>query len=108
METISEKKNALMARTEAWARVEHAGKPTPTRKDVLAEAARHFKAKEDCVIIDKIFSEAGKGASRVKVLVYGKPEAIPKAKSDAMKIRMGLMKNAEPSKPAAEAKKEAG
>jgi len=92
MEVISQKKNPLMSREEAWVCLEHAGKPTPPRAEIIAEAAKHFKAKEDCVIIDKIFSETGKAASRVKVLVYPKAEAVPKDKMEKMKIRMGLVK----------------
>jgi ribosomal protein S24E len=91
MEVINQKKNPLMNREEAWILIDHAGKATPPRKDMITEVAKHFKAKEDEVIIDKIFSEVGKAASRVKVLVYPKADAIPKAKLDKMKIRMGLM-----------------
>jgi len=92
MEVINQKKNPLMNREEAWIRIDHSGKPTPPRKDIIADVAKQFKAKEDCVIVDKIFSEAGIAASRVKVLVYPKSDAVPKAKMDKMKIRMGLMK----------------
>lgn len=91
MEVFSQKKNSLMRREEAWIRLDHAGKPTPPRKDIIADIAKHFKAKEDSVIVDKIFSEFGKPSSRVKVLVYSKAEEIPKAKLEKMKIRMGLM-----------------
>ncbi len=92
MEVISQKKNPLMSREEAWVRIAHAGKPTPPRKDIIADVAKQFKAKEDCVIVDKIFSESGIAASKVKVLVYPKADAVPKAKLEKMKIRMGLMK----------------
>ena len=92
MEIISEKDNKLMGRKEAWLMLEHEGKPTPPRKDILADVAKHFKAKEDCVIVDKIFSEAGRAASRIKVLVYPRADAVPKAKRDKMEIRMGLKK----------------
>jgi ribosomal protein S24E len=92
MEIINQKKNALMNREEAWVMIDHGGKPTPPRKEIIADVAKQFKAKEDCVIVDKIFSETGKPASRVKVLVYPKADAVPKAKLDKMQIRMGLKK----------------
>gem|GEM_PF-823655 len=92
MEVISQKKNPLMGREEAWVCLEHAGKPTPPRAEMIAEVAKHFNSKEDRVIIDKIFSETGKAASRVKVLVYPKSDAVPKDKLEKMKVRMGLVK----------------
>ena len=98
MEVISQKKNPVMKREEAWVRIDHAGKPTPPRKDIIADVAKQFKAKDDCVIVDKIFSETGMGASRVKVLVYPKADAVPKAKMEKMKIRMKLLKKGESDK----------
>jgi len=95
MEIINQKKNALMNREEAWVMIDHGGRPTPPRKDIIADVARQFKAKEDCVIVDKIFSETGRPASRVKVLVYAKADAVPKAKLEKMQIRMGLKKKDE-------------
>jgi ribosomal protein S24E len=112
METISEKENKLMNRKEAWVRIDHEGKPTPPRKDILAEIAREFKAKEDAIIVDKIFSETGMAASKVKVFVYSSAKDVPKDKLERMKIRMKLAKKgekeAEKGKPAAEPKPEGG
>lgn len=112
MEVITEKKNPIMNRDEAWIRIDHSGKPTPPRKDIIADVAKHFKAKEDCIIVDKIFSETGQAASKIKVLVYTKADAVPKDKLNKMKIRMKLMKkdgseqSSQAVKPADEAKKE--
>jgi ribosomal protein S24E len=100
MDVISENKNPLMNRDEAWIRIDHGGKPTPHRKDIITEVAKHFKAKEDCVIVDKIFSETGQAASKIKVLVYPKADAVPKDKLNKMKIRMKLMKKEDLKKPA--------
>jgi ribosomal protein S24E len=110
IETETKKENPLMKREEAWIKVEHEGKPTPPRREILAEVAKHIKAKEDCVIIDKIFTEAGRGASKVRVLVYPKADAVPKAKLEKMKSRMEKKsKAAQAAQPAeAGAKKEEG
>ena len=101
MEIISKKKNLLMGREEAWIRVEHLGKSTPTRKELIADAAKLFKSQDDCVIVDKIFTESGIASSKAKILIYGKAADVPKAKSDKMKIRMKLMKKGEEAPAAA-------
>ncbi|RLI96412.1 MAG: hypothetical protein DRO99_04485 [Candidatus Aenigmatarchaeota archaeon] len=98
MKVLSQKTNPLMKREEAWMEVDHDGKPTPTRKELIANAAKHFKAKEDQVIISKVFSEKGKASSRVKVHVYKKAEDVPKASVNAMKLRMGLLKKGDDGK----------
>jgi ribosomal protein S24E len=91
-EILEQKKNELINRTEAWVGIEHAGMATPGRKEMLPEIAAVLKAKEDHIIIDKIFSDKGRAFSRVKVLAYSKKEDIPPGKLDRMQIRMGLKK----------------
>ena len=59
--------------------------------------SKHFKVKEDVVIVDKIFSDAGKASSKVKVLVYSKAEEIPKEKLEKMQIKLGLKKGEDAS-----------
>lgn len=55
-EIIDKKENALLKRQEVLVKVDHEGKATPTRKELLSEMAKNLKAKEDLIIIDKIFS----------------------------------------------------
>ncbi len=99
----SHKKNPLLKREEAWIVLEHEGKATPKRADIIEEAAKAMKADRELVIIDKIFSREGKAASSTRVFVYARKEDIPAAKAEKMKIRMGLAKkekaaSAEPAK----------
>ena len=96
----SHKKNPLLKREEAWIVVEHQGKPTPTRAQLIDEAAKAMKSDKDLVIVDKIFSNAGKAESRARVFAYSKKEDMPKEKIERMKRRMGLAKAKEPSAPA--------
>jgi ribosomal protein S24E len=75
---ISEKENHLMKRKDYWLSVEHDGKETPCRHDLLPEVVRKLHATEGTVVICKIFSERGRGASRVKVQVYADAKHLPK------------------------------
>jgi len=84
----SQKRNELLNREECWISLEHAGKPTPKRAELIKVVAKELKKPEDCIIIDKIFSEFGKSASRLKVQVYDKKENVPQKKTEKMKIRI--------------------
>lgn len=88
----SHKKNPLLKREEAWIVLEHEGKATPKRADMIDEAANVMKADKELIIIDKIFSREGKAASMARVLVYEKKELIPAAKAEKMKRRLGIAK----------------
>lgn len=86
------RKNPLLRREEAWIVIEHEGKATPKRADIIEEAAKAMKADRELLIIDKIFSREGKAASSARVFVYAKKEDIPAVKAEKMKRRMGLVK----------------
>ena len=88
----SHKKNPLLKREEAWILIEHNGKPTPKRADIIDEAAKAMKADKELVIVDKIFSREGAAASRVRVFAYSKKEEVPATKAEKMKRRLGLAK----------------
>jgi len=100
----SRRKNPLLKREEAWIVIEHEGKATPKRADIIGEAAKAMKADKELLIIDKIFSREGKAASAARVLVYEKSDLIPAAKAEKMKRRLGLAKKegaeAAPAEPA--------
>ena len=79
-EVESEKDNPLMKRKQYWLSVEHAGKETPARYELLPEIAKTLKSKPELTLIDKIFSERGGAKSRAKVMVYRDRREIPDAK----------------------------
>ncbi|MBL7206142.1 MAG: hypothetical protein ISS36_00915 [Candidatus Aenigmarchaeota archaeon] len=86
-EILEQKKNPLLKREESWILIEHKGKPTPKRDEILSEISKVLKSKDELIIIDKVFSQKGKSASRVKVLAYSKKEDIPESKLEKMKRR---------------------
>jgi ribosomal protein S24E len=106
---LEHKKNPLMRREEFLISIEHSGKPTPSRKDMLSGMVKELKTKESLILIDKIFNKTGKPASEAKVLVYKKPEDIPKYKLEKTKRRLEKEKKEKPAAPAEKPKeKQAG
>lgn len=101
LEVLEHKKNPLMHREEFLIGLDHSGKPTPNRKEILSELVKELKTKEDLIIIDKIFNKAGKSASEARVLVYKKPGDVPKYKLEKMKRRLEKKKKEKQSKPPA-------
>jgi ribosomal protein S24E len=103
-EIISHKENHLMKRKDYWLSVEHEGKETPNRHDMLPEVARKLHADEGTVVICKIFSERGRGASRVKVQVYTDAKHIPKGSNDRQDRKVKkLLEKRKKAAPAGEA-----
>jgi ribosomal protein S24E len=102
LETVEHKKNVLMGRDEYLLSLEHSGKATPSRLEILKELASTLEASEDTIIIDKIWTKTGLSVSDLKVLVYKKKDDIPSYKAEKMKRRTFKKKDAE--EPAAEAK----
>ena len=96
MEIRKERENKLLKRKEIEVYLDHTGKPTPTRLEILKELAKKLKVKEDLIIVDKIFSETGKACSRVKVLVYQNTKDIPPGKIEKMKRRIAKIKKEKP------------
>jgi ribosomal protein S24E len=99
MQIIDHKDNPLLGREEYWIKLDHTGKPTPTRIDILSFVAKELKSKEELVIIDKIFSSKGEASSKIKVFVYKKKESIPKYQLEKMKRRMKKIKTKTAEKP---------
>ncbi len=91
---VSEKENPLRKRKEYWLMVEHDGKQTPSRQELLPQVAKKLGTKEDITVLDKIFSERGTAKSRVKVQVYSDRKEVPKEKLDkqARKVKKFLEK----------------
>jgi len=99
-EIISEKDNPLMKRKEYWLMVDHAGKETPNRHDLLPAIAKKLGSKEDLTLLDKIFTERGAAQSRVKVMVYSKKDDVPAGKlaRQERKVKKFLEKSAKTGK----------
>jgi ribosomal protein S24E len=102
---ISEKENPLRKRKEYWLMVEHEGKSTPTRHELLPEVAKKLGSKSELTVLDKIFSERGTAKSRVKAQIYSDIKEVPKVKLErqAKKVKKHLdKKQAAAAVPAAE------
>lgn len=93
LKILEHKKNALMGRDEIKAVVEHHGKPTPTREDILPSLENVLKANAEHIIVEKIFTMKGKGESLVKAYLYENKEKMPKYKLDVLKKRADKKKN---------------
>ena len=74
----SEKDNQLMGRRECWLILEHAGKATPSRAELLKEASKALESNEELTSIEKILSMRGLGKSKVKIFAYSSKERMPK------------------------------
>lgn len=106
LEIKSKQENPLLKREKVWVSLEHPGRPTPQRANLLKEISKKLGAKEELVIVDKIFSTKGGAASDIKVFVYKKKEDVPKDKLEKMKRRMEKKKKEAAPAPAPEAKSE--
>lgn len=84
---VERKKNPLFRREEVEALLEHIGKPTPPRQNILPSLEKSLNVKADLIIINKIFSVKGKGESKLKVFVYSKKDDIPKEKLELIEKR---------------------
>lgn len=84
----------MMKREEFMISLEHTGKATPSRHEVLPEVSKLTKTDKDLIIIDKIFSMHGKSESKIKVFVYESKSDIPKEKLEKMQRRMKKKKGA--------------
>ena len=94
IEIISQKKNPLMGREDVHVRINHDGQRTPSRQEILEEIAHSLKMGENHIIIDRIFTVQGQAVSNAKVLAYEKREDVPAYKTEKMKRRMKLEKEA--------------
>ncbi len=95
IEIVTEKDNPLRKRKCCWLSVEHPGKETPSRYEVLPEVVKKLGAKEELVVIAKIFSERGDAKSAIKVLVYkDKKDILPAMVArQERKVKAHLEKN---------------
>ncbi len=103
-QVLEEKSNPMMRRKEYWVLIEHAEKATPPRKEILGFLTRELKAGADLIIVDKMFSEKGRAATRVRAEVYSKKEDMPRHKLEKAASRLEKKATAE-KKPEKQAEK---
>jgi ribosomal protein S24E len=102
LEIRERKRNALMKREEATVSIEHGGKATPNRRQVLAEVAKLLGARPEGIIIDRIITPGGRTTSEARVLAYSRKEDVPAWRLKRMEQRLAKTKKAEerpPEKP---------
>jgi len=78
----------VMKRDEHLISLEHKGKATPSRPEIMKDVAKLLKTREELIIVDKIISNKGIQSSKVYVLSYRKKDDMPEYKLDKMKARM--------------------
>ena len=114
IDIASEKENPLMRRKSYWLRVEHAGRQTPNRHELMPVVLKKLGSGPEETVISKIFSHAGVAVSNVKVVIYNDAKAVPAGAHGRQerKVKAHLKKKAEKaggqpveeSEPAAEEK----
>ncbi len=82
VEIERESENKLLERRELTLKAEHEGENTPTRDNLLDNISDLVGASKDCIIIDSINPEFGKGESTITVRVYNDPEYVEKYERD--------------------------
>ena len=85
---LSEQENALLKRREVVAEVSHPGKATPHRKEMIEWLAKSLKARDELVIVEKVFTSSGTASCQARVLVYQKKEDIPREKLEKQARRL--------------------
>ncbi len=67
---VSQKDNKVIQRMEVFVRIEHRGKGTPSRQEVIDAVSKLLGTSRDLVVVRKIETEYGKDTSRAWVHVY--------------------------------------
>jgi ribosomal protein S24E len=108
------KKNALLKRDELTVSIDHSGKATPNRKEIMDGIAKEIKAKAENIIVTKITTHGGTSVSTASVYAYSRKEDIPEWKLKKFAARLGKIKGqakppeeTKPEAPAAEPSEEA-
>jgi len=74
---VEEKDNIFFKRKELKLRLKHPNASTPSKQELIKGIAEKYKAEEDCIVVDYIFTKKGLGESEAKVKIY---EEKPKLK----------------------------
>lgn len=97
LKILAETDNPLLKRREVRAAFTHTGEATPQRKAMLIALSKTLKAKEDLIIVDKIFTTRGSATSEARVYVYAAAGDVPSNQAERQKRRIGEEK-AKPAK----------
>ncbi|MEM5797897.1 MAG: hypothetical protein QXP39_00620 [Candidatus Aenigmatarchaeota archaeon] len=102
LEVVQERDNPILKRKELLLNIEHTGKATPTRVELLPVIAKQVNVDEKHIIIDYIRTSTGTNNSLVKVQIYQNIENIPREKT----MKMAKRTKVKASEKTEEAKKE--
>lgn len=73
---VSQKENRVIHRLEAVLRIEHRGRGTPSRLDVLEAASKLLNVDKGLIVVRRIETEYGKDTSRAWIHAYRDPETL--------------------------------
>ena len=75
---VSQKENKVIQRREVVVRIEHRGKGTPSRPDVINAVSKLMEVNPDLVVVRRIETEYGRDASKAWVHIYWDKAALEK------------------------------
>ncbi|MBU0756821.1 MAG: hypothetical protein KKF44_02040 [Nanoarchaeota archaeon] len=100
LELIKEKELPLLSRKRASFWYKESG-ATPSRKNLIKEIAKRFKANEDLVIIKHIYPQFGSSKAKVLVHIYDDKKKMDFFEHKAL-LKKHVFKEAAKAEPAAE------
>lgn len=100
MKVLKEEKNPLLSRTSLILEEDHAAKKTPSYEDVAKKIADILKTKPELVKVKHIYSEFGKGKSRIIANVYTSLEKLKDIEEIKKKVKKEEAKKEAPKEKA--------
>lgn len=73
IKVLQEKNNPLLKRKEIMLEIDHTGKATPSREQLLSELTKIFNVEREKIVIDYILSQRGYPKAKAKIKIYEKP-----------------------------------
>ena len=70
MKILNKTETPLLARTSFQIIVEHLGKPTPSKVQIMKELTQELQTKENLLVIKKIETKFGQEKSKITAYVY--------------------------------------
>ena len=78
MEILQKSKSTVLSRTEIVAKISHIEKKTPSKDELKEALGKELKTDKNLVVIDGIYTEYGKGRSKVIAKIYESKEMLRK------------------------------
>ena len=78
MKILTDKQNGLLNRREVTLDLEYIGQKTPSKVDVIKQAAGLLKTKEELIYIDEIKTSYGVAKGSVSLYIYNNKENLDK------------------------------